>query len=197
MTRTPTDEGVGVNPLVAGPALDPTQTMVGTASGPGIYVAPVGTTPPVDAAAAWATPWLSLGYASDDGVTIGGDITSESFTPWQSVTPIKTIITERTRTLAFTMWQLNKDTLGIYFNQDLSAQATMPMSFDVASASPIIEHAIGIDAGDGVRKLRIIFLRATLQATGDLVLNKTAMVPLEVTLNALDSSGVMTHIYVA
>src|SRR5437764_14081999 len=92
--------------------LDPTQTMVGSSNGVGLWIAPEGTPAPATVDDPFATPWAPLGYASDDGVTIGGDTSSESFTPWQSTTPIKTIITERTRTVGFTLWQLNQTTLG-------------------------------------------------------------------------------------
>jgi hypothetical protein len=176
--------------------MDPAETMVGTARGVGIWIAPEGTAPPADLDSDFTTPWLSLGYASDDGVTIGGDTSTESFTPWQSVTPIKTIVTERTRTVGFTMWQLNETTLGLYFDQDLSAETGSEFDFDVRSDSPQQIHAIGVDVADGERRMRLVYPRATIESTGDMTLSKGAMVPLEVTLSALDDAGTMVHVWV-
>ena len=178
------------------PTMDPAETMVGTARGVGIWVAPEGTDPPADIDTDFADPWLPLGYASDDGVTVGGDTSTESFTPWQSVTPIKTIVTERTRTIGFTLWQLNELTLGLYFDQSIPDATGEAFDFEVRSDAPQIVRAVAVDAEDGDRRLRLVYPRATIESTGDMTLSKGAMVPLEVTLSALDDSGTMVHVYV-
>ena len=167
--------------------------MVGSANGVGIWIAPAGTPAPT-AGAPFAAPWKPLGYASDDGVTLGGDTTSEAITPWQSRTPIRTIITERTRTVAFVMWQLNQDTLGLYFDTDVPAASGSGYSFDVRSDGGGKIHAIAVDSKDGDAGIRFTFPRATLESTGDMQLTKGAIVPLDVTLSALDSAGVLVHI---
>lgn len=178
----------------AGSALDPEETMVGTSNGVGLWIAPAGTAAP-EGLADFAAPWRPLGFASDDGVTLGGDTTSESFTPWQSTAPIRTIITEVTKTIGFTLWQLNQDTLGLYFDTVVPAPGTGgAMSFDLQSGGGGRTHAIGVDAKDGDNHLRFVFPRAQLDTAGDMVLQKGAMVPLEVTLSALDAGGILAHI---
>lgn len=170
--------------------------MVGTARGVGLWIAPPGTPGPSSIDTAFANPWRPLGYASDDGVTMGGDSSSESFTPWQSTTPIRTIVTEQSRTVNFTMWQLNEDTLGLYFDQTVAPpDSSGNFEIEVRSDAPSRLYAIGVDVADGQRRLRFIYPRASLESTGDLTLQRGAMVPLEVTLSALDDAGVMVHIY--
>jgi hypothetical protein len=173
-----------------------TQTMVGSSNGVGLWVAPVGTAAPTSISTAFADPWLSLGYVSDDGVTLAGDTTTESFTPWQSTVPIRTVVTERTRTVAFTMWQLNQTTLGVYFDKTITGTGDT-FNFDVLSNQSQLYHAVAVDALDGERHLRIIYPRANLESTGDMALTRGAMVPLEVTLSALDYNGVLATVYVA
>jgi hypothetical protein len=173
--------------------LDPTETMVGTANGPGIWIAPAGTAPPA-AGAEFAAPWKSLGYASDDGPTVGSDTTSEDLTPWQSTSPIRSVITEKNLTLHFVLWQLNEDTLALYFDADVPAPGAGGLSFDVLSSGGGHIYAVAIDAKDGDNTFRIAFTRATLDSAGDMQLQKGAMVPLDVTLKALDDSGVMAHV---
>jgi hypothetical protein len=173
----------------AEPLLDPTEVMVGTANGPGLWIAPEGTEPPA-VGEAFAAPWLSLGYTSDDGVTVGGDKTTESLTPWQSTAPIRTIITEVTRTVAFVLWQLNQTTLGLYFDSPVPApDADGVTEFDVASSGGGLIYAVAVDARDGENCLRLIWRRANLDSTGDMQLTKGAAVPLDVTLSALDNNG--------
>jgi hypothetical protein len=98
--------------------LDPTEVQVGTANGPGIYLAPAGTLGPANTTDPWPEPWSVLGYLSDDGPTVAQSTDSEDITPWQSVVPIRTVLTSRGVTLQFTMWQLNAETLALYFDTD-------------------------------------------------------------------------------
>jgi hypothetical protein len=176
--------------------LDPTETMVGSANGVGLWIAPEGTRAPA-AGAAFADPWRPLGYASDDGPTIGGDSTSEAFTPWQSTVPIRTVITERSMTLQFVMWQLNQDTLALYFDATVPAASAGRTSFDVRSDESGHVYAIAVDAKDGDNQFRVSFSRATLDSVGDMQLQRGAMVPLDVTLTALDDGGVIAHVDLA
>lgn len=173
--------------------LDPGEVTVGTANGPGLWIAPEGTREP-EGFGEFAEPWRSLGYASDDGVTIGGDTTTEAITPWQSSMPIRTLITERTKTLNFTLWQLNQETLGLYFDTDVPAPIDGITSFDVRSDSPPRTYAVSVDVRDGLNRFRATYRRATLDSTGDMAITKGAVVPLEITLSALDDGGVMVHI---
>ena len=169
--------------------LDPTEVIIGTANGPGLWIAPEGTPPP-EPGAPFASPWVSLGYTSDDGVTIGGDKTTEAITPWQSTAPIRTIITEVTRTVAFVLWQLNQTTLGLYFDTPVpAADSSGVTEFDVSSAGGGLIYAVAVDAKDGDNCLRLIWSRANLDSTGDMQLTKGAAVPLDVTLSALDNAG--------
>lgn len=180
-----------VTPRAVG--LDPDETMVGTSNGVGLWIAPEGTMAPADLAA-FTTPWQPLGYASDDGVTLGGDSSSESFIPWQGTSPIRTIITEVTRTVGFTLWQLNERTLGLYFDADVPSATDGVYGFDILSGGGALVHAIGVDALDGGNQFRIVFPRAQLDAAGDMVIQKGAMIPLEVTLSALDAGGILAHV---
>lgn len=169
--------------------LDPTEVVVGTANGPGLWVAPEGTALPA-VGEAFAAPWMSLGYASDDGVTVGGDKTTEAITPWQSTAPIRTIITEVTRTVAFTLWQLNEVTLGIYFDTTVPApDVDGVLDFKVASSGGGLIHSVAVDTRDGDNCVRFGWTRAQLDSTGDMGITKGAAIPLDITMSALDDGG--------
>jgi hypothetical protein len=176
-------------------ALDPTEVMVGTANGAGLWLAPPGTPAPESIDDPFELPWRPLGYASDDGVTLGGDTTTEQFTPWQSAMPIRTIITERTATIGFTLWQLNHITLGLYFDMEIPEPSGGSWDFSVRSDAPARLYAVVVDARDGDMHFRVLYGRANLDSTGDMVLQRGAMVPLDVTLSALDNGGEMRHVW--
>jgi hypothetical protein len=175
--------------------LDPTEVQVGTANGPGIYIAPAGTAGPADTTEDWDAPWAVLGYLSDDGPTVAQSTDTEDITPWQSVVPIRTVITSRGVTLQFTMWQLNAATLALYFDCDVPAVGSDgSVDFDVRTDSPQHIYAVGIDSADADRVLRIVFPRASLSDAGDMQLQRGAAVPLDVTLSALDDAGNLARI---
>jgi hypothetical protein len=184
-------------------ALDPDEVMVGTSNGPGIYATRTPSTPipPIgditDPAADW-DGWDPLGYLSDDGPTVGQSTDSTDITPWQSVVPIRSVITARGVTLQFVMWQLSAVTLAMYFDVDLpEADQDGALDFDVRSDSPQHLYSVGIDARDGTRVFRLGFYRASLSAAGDMQIQRGAAIPLDVTLSALDDGGRLANIKIS
>lgn len=176
-------------------ALDPTEVQVGTANGPGLYLAPPGTAPPANTVLEWPPPWRILGYLSEDGPTVGQSTDTTDLTPWQSAVPLRSVITSRAVTLQFVMWQLNEVTLALYFDSDVPDVADDgSIAMDIRSDSPQHLYAVGIDSADAERVFRLAFGRASLSAAGDMALSRGAAVPLDVTLSALDDAGKLAAI---
>jgi hypothetical protein len=170
--------------------LNPSEVQVGTANGPGIYLAPAGTEIPENTWDEWEDPWKVLGYLSDDGPTVGQSVDQTDITPWQSVVPIRSVITGRAVTLQFVLWQLNGDTIALYFDADPTAEDTDGLlTMKLRSDTPQHLYAVGIDSRDAERVLRIGFGRASLSDAGDMQITRGATVPLDVTLSALDDAG--------
>jgi hypothetical protein len=180
----------------AAPTLNPSEVQVGTANGPGIWIAPAGTSPPDNTSAPWPSPWRILGYLSDDGPTVGSSTDTEDITPWQSVVPLRSVITGRSITLQFVLWQLNQVTLGVYFDAPEPTPDADDGSIDMElrTDAPQRLHAIGIDSADAERTFRISFRRASLTAAGDMQITRGAAVPLDCTLSALDDGGVLGRV---
>jgi hypothetical protein len=176
--------------------LDPENVQIGTANGPGIYLAPAGTEGPEDTEEPWGEAWLVLGYLSGDGPTVGQETDSESLVPWQSKVPIRTVITSRGVSLQFTMWELKPETLALYFDADVpEAAADGSFHMQVRSDTPQHTYAVGIDSRDE-RVFRLSFTRAVLSTAGDMPITAGAAVPLEVTLSALDDAGQLADVLV-
>ncbi|MDR1999456.1 MAG: hypothetical protein LBQ06_05890 [Frankiaceae bacterium] len=176
--------------------LDPTEVQIGTSNGPGIYIAPPGTPGPTDTEMEWPAAWHVLGYLSDDGPTIGQSTDTEDITPWQSVVPIRSIITSRAVTLQFVLWQLNRETLGLYFDTPAVENGGGSFAMDVRTDSPQQLYAAGIDSADADRVLRIIFPRCSLTDAGDMQIQRGAAIPLDCTLSALEDNGILAHIMI-
>jgi hypothetical protein len=175
----------------AEPTLDPNEILLGINNGPGLYRAPVGTAAPADLTSAWATPWEAIGYVSDDGVTVSSSTTSDTLTPWQSTSPVRTMITGKELTAHFVMWQTNAENMAMYFDQPPPAETDGLTSFDIRSDSGGQLYAIGIDIQDNGVITRIVFPRAQLSDTGDVQFHRGDAVGWDVTLSALDNNGVL------
>src|SRR5215467_8167356 len=177
--------------------MDANEVVVGTPNGPGLYLAPAGTAPPADTSSAWPSPWSILGYISDDGPTVGQNTNKQDLTPWQSIAPIRSVITGREVTLKFILWQLNAQTLALYFDTDPpTPNADGSLSMDVRTDQSGHLYAVGIDSADGDSVLRIAFSRASLSDAGDMQITRGATVPLECTLTALEDNGSLATILV-
>lgn len=175
--------------------LDPDEVSVGTPNGPGLYLAPPGTEAPTDTTEDWDDPWSCLGYLSEDGPTVGTSTDSEDLTPWQSAAPIKSIITNRSVTLQFVLWQLNAETLALYFDTDVpDPDDDGSLDMEVRTDQSGHTYAVGIDSRDGERVLRVSFLRASLSDAGDMAISRGAVVPLDITLSALETSGSLARV---
>jgi hypothetical protein len=181
-------------PLVSTYALDPTQVQIGANNGPGLYLAPPGTAGPADTVTPWPAAWNILGYASQDGATVGTSTDTNEIIPWQSIVPLMTVVVKRLVTMKFVLWQLNELTLGLYFDADPPVPVSGALSMQVRSDKPQHLYAVGIDAADTNHAFRVIFPRAVLTDAGDMAIKRGEAVPLEVTLTALDTAGVMANV---
>jgi hypothetical protein len=175
--------------------LNPDEVQVGTPNGPGLYLAPEGTAAPADTSSPWPSPWEILGYLSDAGPVIGSTTNTTSLTPWQSVAPLRTVITGRELTMQFVLWQLNALTLALYFDADVpTAAADGSLKMEVRTDTPQHLYAVGIDSEDTERVLRVAFHRASLSTAANIAITRGAVVPLDVTLSALDDTGVLADV---
>jgi len=179
------------------PVLTPKEVQIGTANvNSGLWVAPAGTAMPTTATTAFTTPWLLLGYISDDGVTIGQSITKQDIVPWQSRVPIRSVVTEKLITMHFILWQINPQTVAMWFDQPQPVPvADGSFEMDVVTGLPQNIVAVAMDSLDQ-RVMRVGFSRASLSSAGDMKVAKGGAVPLEVTMTALDNAGVMAHVSV-
>jgi len=178
------------------PALDPTQAVLGINNGPGLYIcdASLGATIP-GIGTAWASPWEPLGYVSEDGVTVSPDVSSDTITPWQSTSPIRTVITGKAISMQFILWQTNPQNLGVYFDMDTAAASSATSyAFDIRSDEGGYIYSVGLDILDGENALQIMFPRAQLSGNGDVTFSRGAVIGWDVTLSALDDAGVLAHI---
>lgn len=180
--------------MAAQTALTPDNVLIGTSNGPGIWIAPVGTAAPADTTTAPAASWSTLGYLSEDGVTFATSTDSESITPWQSKSPVRTIITGRELTAEFTMLEFSAQNAALYFQQEVPTETDGEFDMTVRSDSAAKTYALLIDVKDADTVVRYFFPRATLSEAGDMEVTSSGALGLPVTMTAMDDAGVLAHI---
>jgi len=179
------------------PSLTSSEVRVGT-PGPtgGLWIAPAGTALPTDCKTAFASPWLPLGYVSDAGPTVGQNTTKQDITPWQSMSPVRSVITLREVTLHMILWQVNAQSLALYFDADQPVPSVTDGSFTMPVQADKGGHiyAFAVSAVDGLNVLRIGMTRASLTDAGDMAITRAAAVPMECTLTAQVDNNVLCTI---
>ncbi|MEU3352665.1 phage tail protein [Streptomyces sp. NPDC037389] len=154
-----------------------------------ILLAKPGTEAPATTDAAWGDAWHDLGYTSTDGVKFGRKGKTANIDTWQSLTPARTIYTERELTVKFGMLQLNEDTLPFFFGGGEVVE-TAPNSglfkYEIQSDQGEDERALGVEFTDGTDvRYRFVVPRGVVTVSDDLDLNRKGAVKLGVTFTAM------------
>lgn len=127
-----------------------TSSEVRVAANGKIMIAPRGTAEPADVTAAWGTGWVELGYANEDGVTLARSVEREDQQVWQSVTPVRRLLTGVELTTQFTAVQWNRATTALWFGggQWVQPDATAHPDlwrFDISAIPRVDERMLGIE----------------------------------------------------
>ena len=179
-------------------ALSADDVLVGSANGPGIWLAPVDTAAPTTATDALPAAWSTLGYLSEDGVTLSQSTTSEDIYPWQGRSPVRSMITERSVSMDFSMFEFNEQNLQLYYGMPVGAEGTATgWSLDVSSNAPAQIYSFCIDVADLDVTVRYYIPRGTLSDAGDLEITDSGVMALPVTLKCLDANGTLMSIIYA
>src|SRR5690606_33866407 len=156
-----------------------------------VLVAEVGTAPPSDLETEYSAEWHELGYLSEDGVQLTPNLTTESYSVWQSRLPAKVLATVLEFTAQFTMSQMNTDTTSVFFfGAEWVEESPGVYRLAVASDQQLRERALSVEwTDDAGYKNRLTLPRGFVSNRETLTLNRTNVSEMGVTFQALDSDG--------
>ncbi|MEU2484104.1 phage tail protein [Streptomyces sp. NPDC052071] len=150
-----------------------------------IFIAPKGTTAPTDLDAAWDAGWVDLGYLSDDGVSMEYSTDSEDINAWQSLSPVRKVLTSVDMTLGFTAIELKTATMTLYFpSATMTDIGGTVHKLSIPAAPTPDERAIGLEWLDGDIKNRLVIARGEVTERGAITIGRSAAVGLEMTVSA-------------
>lgn len=155
-----------------------------------IYLAPKGTTAPVDLDTAWGAGWADLGYLSEDGVNMEYSTDTEDIGAWQSLSPVRKVLTGVDMTLGFTALELKTATVKLYFPGSTMTDVSGTVhKLDIPAAPTPDERAIGLEWVDGSVKNRLIIPRGEVSERGAITVGRSSAVGLEMTISAYATSA--------
>jgi len=160
-----------------------------------LWTAPVGTTMPTDVVTPMPSPWVDLGYTTEDGLAMSVDTNKEDMNVWQSRSPCRSVVTSQTYTTTFTLVQRNADTLKLAFGGGTVEAGTGIPPGIVYTPPPagLSEAAFVYEVVDGTITDRYLMYRGNPALSGDISFTKGDMTGYQIEVTHLDTSdGVWT-----
>jgi hypothetical protein len=157
-----------------------------------VLAAPKGSTVPSDTTTAWDAAWVDLGYCDEKGVTFSKKDTKTPIKAWQSISPVRYILTDRDIHLMWVMEQWNKKTLAVWSNEGLSSvvangSVTGEYKLSFSSNPKDVELMIGVEWTDDVNTIthRVFASRGSISDTADIPISHTGAATLGVTYQTM------------
>lgn len=154
-----------------------------------VYVAPTGTTLPVEPDDALDAAFVDLGAITEDGVTLSPSQSIEKIKAWQSSKAVRVLKTEDELSVGFTLMEWNEDTFGLAFGGGtVSATTGTETKWVPPAAGSVDERAFVVEWTDDTITYRLVIPKGIVSETGEIALKKSDASGLEVTVEVLGSS---------
>lgn len=153
-----------------------------------LYVAPIGSAAPVDLTTAWDAAWIDFGYLSDDGVSMSYSTETDDINAWQSLTPVRKILTGVDMTLQFTAIEFKRNVVTLYFPNSSIATSGGVHTLSIPSSPDPDERAIGLEWTDKSYTHRLVIPRGEVTDRGEIPISRGGAVGLQMTVSAYANS---------
>lgn len=152
----------------------------GDASG-GVWVAPKGSTGPTTLAVP-TTPFVEVGWISEDGITQSRSQDATSFRGWQGAQVVRRKITSTEDTFSFQALEDNAVTHGLVYRGQVPTITAGVAVTTVTNQSVVDDRAWVIDQVDGAVTKRFVIPAGAHELTGDIVATNGDMTVFEFTI---------------
>lgn len=168
-------------------AIDTTEIRVGVSGS--VYVAPVGSTAPVEPDVALDAAFVDLGANTEDGLGLTPSRSIEKIRAWQSAKAVRTIITEDELSISFSLMQWNEQSLALALGGGTFSATTGGATKYVPPASGTVdERAFVFEWLDGDIASRIYVPRGMVTEVDEITVANTGAIALALTVEVLGSS---------
>lgn len=132
-----------------------------------VSYAPTGSTAPTDADTPMTTPYVDVGYISSDGVVEARDRSTSNIVAWQNADVVRSVVTEASITVQFTMIETNKASLELFYGAQLNE---VDGSIKIVPGAAGVRRSVVVDYVDGTKFVRLWLPQAELQEVGEVTL---------------------------
>lgn len=153
-----------------------------------IYLAPVGSTMPIDVTTALDAAFDGLGYMAADGVTISANIDTTVVDAWQSAEPIDRRVNTRSYQIQGGILQFDQKAFEILFGGGTWSGTTLA-TYASPSGSDVFYRAMVVETTENTKKTRYLFPKVTVADTGEIQLRRPEAANAAVTFEALNSGS--------
>ena len=151
-----------------------------------VAYAPTGTTAPTDANAVLPAAWRDVGYLSSDGVTETRDRSTNNIIAWQNAEVVRTVITESSMSISFTMIETNTNSIELFYSATVD---TTDGSVSIDPGDTGGRRAFVVDYVDGANFVRLYVPQAEVTEVGESTLTSGDPVGYEVTITGYPDSA--------
>lgn len=157
-----------------------------------VYLAPKGTTLPLDLAAP-AVAFQDLGWLSEDGVDITRESSSTDFTAWQGGTIVRSKVSGVKDTVKVVCLEETAISLGLLYPGSTAVTTTGVTKISVPGGSASNEKALVVDFIDDEVTKRYSIPRAEVTGTGTVSHKNTDMTMYEFTFTIYGAFDIITN----
>lgn len=164
-----------------------------------IYVAPVGSTLPIDASTAPDRAFTDLGYTTTDGVRFSYAPETQDIDVWQADDPVRVIAQRRPASFETAFAQLDEHTLPVALGGGVVRGSGGNFTYTPPAAQDgLDERSIVVDIEDGDKKVRFVVARAVVTEAVEISFNKEGLSSLPVNFRVLrPDTGSAWEVYFA
>jgi len=154
-----------------------------------VYVGPTTASAPTGINSTLATPWVALGFCSEDGAKITDSKTIQDIGAWQSFYPIRKLVAAREFTVDFALRQWNQDNVPFAFGGGSITNVSGGFKFTPPDPSVIDERSLTLTWQDGLKRYMLYVPRGIHTANTEAAFMRTAASDLAISFSAL-SDGI-------
>jgi hypothetical protein len=144
-----------------------------------VSYAPVATTPPTDAETPLAVAFLDTGYISDDGVSEAIDTSTSNLVAWQGSAVVRTVVTESSISVTFTMIETNENSVGLFYAAQVDGSDG---SVEIDPSKLGGRRRLVLDYVDGDKFVRLFLPQAEVTERGEVTYASGEAVGYQVTV---------------
>lgn len=159
-----------------------------------VYVADEGATVPADITVSPNASWLDLGYTTEDGVTFSVEQETEDIPGWQSLEPLRTVVTAEPKAFNFTLRQLERVSFVTAFGGSVATLGANNYKWTppAAGSQPVKSYIVEFE--DGSLKYRFVYRRTQQQGARELNFVRSNAVNLPLDYKVLAASPETWHV---